>query len=63
MVFLRPVVLRDGDTTTRFSADRYDQIRGRQQEAQPPQSIVMPNGGPVAPPMPAPTQPLPPLQP
>jgi len=48
MVFLRPVVMRDADASTRFSADRYDQMRTLQRQAQPPQSTVMPiNAGPV----------------
>jgi general secretion pathway protein D len=48
MVFLRPVVMRDADASTRFSADRYDQMRTLQRQAQPPQSAVMPiNEGPV----------------
>lgn len=48
MVFLRPVVMRDADASTRFSADRYDQMRTLQRQAQPPQSTVMPiNEGPV----------------
>ncbi|MBL8287589.1 MAG: type II secretion system secretin GspD, partial [Rubrivivax sp.] len=38
MVFLRPVVMRDADASTRFSADRYDQMRTLQRQAQPPQS-------------------------
>jgi general secretion pathway protein D len=58
MVFLRPVVLRDSDSSAKFSVDRYDQMRGRQQDAQPPSSIVVPiNESPVAPPMPAPVTP------
>ena len=58
MVFLRPVVMRDADATTKFSVDRYEQMRGRQQEAQPEQSYVVPiNSSPVAPKMPAPAEP------
>lgn len=59
MVFLRPVVMRDGDSTTKFSLDRYDQMRGRQQQQQPEPSIVLPiNQAPVTPPMPAPIEPI-----
>ncbi len=35
MVFLRPIVMRDGDTTDRLSIDRYEQIRAFQQDKQP----------------------------
>ncbi|MBL8348591.1 MAG: type II secretion system secretin GspD [Rubrivivax sp.] len=58
MVFLRPVVMRDADASTRFSADRYDQMRTLQRQAQPPQSAVMPiNEGPVVgPAKPAPVE-------
>jgi general secretion pathway protein D len=53
MVFLRPVVVRDGDSASRLSLDRYDQIRAQQQRAQPEPSVVMPiNESPVLPPMP-----------
>ena len=57
MVFLRPIVMRDADSSNRFSVDRYDQIRGQQQGAQPPSSVVLPiNEAPVLPPMGAPGQ-------
>ncbi|WP_284615830.1 type II secretion system secretin GspD [Aquabacterium humicola] len=42
MVFLRPVVMRDADAASRFSLDRYDQIRARQVNSQPTPSIVLP---------------------
>ncbi len=42
IVFLRPIVMRDAESANRFSADRYDQIRGRQEGAQPPPSSVLP---------------------
>jgi general secretion pathway protein D len=62
MVFLRPVVLRDADASTRFSADRYDQLRGRQLQGQPSPSFVMPiNEAPVLGPVkpgPVPTVPI-----
>ncbi len=55
MVFLRPTVLRDAEGTQRFSTDRYEQLRGQQQQAQPQPSTVMPiNEAPVLPPAPAP---------
>jgi len=50
MVFLRPIVLRDAESAAAFSADRYDQIRARQQGSQPAPSAVMPiNEAPVLP--------------
>jgi general secretion pathway protein D len=56
MVFLRPIVMRDADSSNRFSVDRYDQIRGEQQAAQPKPSVILPiNEAPVLPPLPAPT--------
>jgi general secretion pathway protein D len=42
MLFLRPVVLRDADSSNRLSVDRYDQMRAIQQHAQPVPSVVMP---------------------
>ena len=54
MVFLRPLVMRDAASANRLSADRYDQIRARQEGQQPAPSVVMPiNEGPVLPPLPA----------
>jgi general secretion pathway protein D len=51
MVFLRPVVLRDGDSTNKLSLDRYDIIRAKQKDAQPAPSLLMPiNESPVVPP-------------
>ena len=50
MVFLRPVVMRDADSVGKLSSDRYDQMRGVQQSAQPSKSYVMPiNESPVLP--------------
>jgi general secretion pathway protein D len=50
MVFLRPVVMRDQNATTRMSLDRYDYIRGVQLESQPPPSpILRINESPVLP--------------
>jgi len=62
MVFLRPVVMRDSDTANKISLDRYDLIRARQKDAQPPYSPVLPiNDSPILPPQraPAPTAPTP----
>ena len=42
MVFLRPIVLRDSDSTNRLTVDRYDKIRGLQGDLQPAQSWVLP---------------------
>jgi general secretion pathway protein D len=51
MVFLRPVVMKDADSANKLSLDRYEQMRGRQQDAQPEPSLVMPiNDSPVLPP-------------
>jgi len=50
MVFLRPIVMRDADSANRLSMDRYDQIRGQQQGAQPESSLMLPiNQAPVLP--------------
>ncbi len=42
MVFLRPVVMRDADSATRFSTDRYDRIRAQQESNQPARSVILP---------------------
>ena len=50
MVFLRPVVLRDAQQTGSFSLDRYELMRGTQQQAQPAASRAVPvNEAPVIP--------------
>jgi general secretion pathway protein D len=50
MVFLRPVVLRSATASTQLSMDRYDLMRGLQQDAQPEPSNTMPiNEGPLLP--------------
>ena len=41
MVFLRPVVMRDGQSTNAFAVDRYDAIRTMQQTTQPENSFVL----------------------
>ncbi len=35
IVFLRPIVMRDAESANKFSVDRYEQIRGRQETSQP----------------------------
>lgn len=42
MVFLRPVVVRDAESSQALSLDRYELMRGAQQQAQPLASSVMP---------------------
>ncbi|MGF6211548.1 general secretion pathway protein D [Comamonas sp. 4034] len=42
MVFLRPVVMRDADTTRQVSLDRYDLMRGLQISNQPTPSTMVP---------------------
>ncbi|HWP12311.1 MAG TPA: type II secretion system protein GspD, partial [Ramlibacter sp.] len=50
MVFLRPVVVRDTAQSDVLSLDRYDLMRGKQEAAQPPSSVVVPvNAGPLLP--------------
>ena len=50
MVFLRPVVLRSALASTQLSMDRYDLMRGLQQDAQPEPSVTVPvNEGPLLP--------------
>ena len=50
MVFLRPVVLRDAHQTGSFSMDRYELMRGTQEQAQPASSHAIPvNEAPVMP--------------
>lgn len=50
MVFLRPVVVRDGASTDALSMDRYDMMRTRQQQTQPVNSSLIPvNESPVLP--------------
>jgi general secretion pathway protein D len=64
MVFLRPTVLRDASSSNKLSLDRYDQLRGQQQQAQPAPSLVLPiNEAPVLPAMPDRRGPLAPAMP
>lgn len=52
MVFLRPVVVRDGVQSDELSLDRYDLMRTQQEAAQPRPSIAVPvNEAPVLPPL------------
>ncbi len=63
MVFLRPVVLRDGPTSDRLTLDRYDMIRAQQKDSQPAPHLALPvHEAPVLPPLrpevsPAPSRP------
>lgn len=62
MVFLRPVVLRDAEGTQAFSASRYQEMIGLQQQAQPRPNPLLDsvNGAPVLAPLdkaPTPKQP------
>jgi len=53
MVFLRPVVIRDAAASDTLSLDRYEAMRGAQQQGQPVQSSLVPiNEAPVLPPAP-----------
>jgi len=50
MVFLRPVVVRDGAATERLSLDRYEQMLSGMKDSQPaPSSTVPINEGPMLP--------------
>ncbi len=42
MVFIRPVVVRDATATDSLSTDRYELMRGQQQNAQPARSLLLP---------------------
>ncbi|MES2583307.1 MAG: type II secretion system secretin GspD [Pseudomonadota bacterium] len=56
MVFLRPVVVRDAAATDALSLDRYDLMRGAQQQAQPANSTALPvNESVIMPQLPRPT--------
>jgi general secretion pathway protein D len=65
MIFLRPMVMRDAETTNKLSLDRYDLIRAQQANEQPSQSVLMPlSGSPVLPERGKPEVPaVPPLNP
>jgi general secretion pathway protein D len=52
MVFLRPMVMRDADSTNKLSVDRYEQMRVQQRDAQPVPSFALPiTGSPPLPPL------------
>jgi general secretion pathway protein D len=52
MVFLRPVVMRDQDSASRLSLDRWEELRQQQKDSQPTPNPVLPVGeAPVLPPM------------
>jgi len=60
MVFLRPVVMRDGNETSSLALDRYELMRAVQKDAQPKQSGVLGvNEAPVMPPQLPPRAPSP----
>ena len=73
MIFLRPVVIRDGASSESLSLDRYESMRSAQKDIQPvPSSTVPINSAPVLPPQrspgtlptsPAPLNTLPPPPP
>jgi general secretion pathway protein D len=51
MVFLRPVIVRDGRSVDALTMDRYESIRALQKDGQPTPSWVVPvNEAPVLPP-------------
>ena len=51
MIFLRPVVVRDADSTQNLSLDRYDIMRALQKDSQPvPSRVLQINEAPVLPP-------------
>ena len=53
MVFLRPTVLRDAETSNKLSVERYDLIRSFQQDQQPRPNLLVPvNEAPVVTPLP-----------
>jgi general secretion pathway protein D len=52
MIFLRPTVIRSNDQSVNVAADRYNYIRNAQINAQPDETMVLPNlGGSVLPPL------------
>jgi len=62
MVFLRPVVMRDGRETSNLALDRYELMRAIQKDTQPlPSRLLGVNEAPVLPPQRAPGALLPPL--
>jgi len=58
MVFLKPTIMRDGESASRLSLDRYDLIRATQKDAQPVPNLLLPlKDAPVLPPQRAPAAP------
>jgi general secretion pathway protein D len=52
MVFLRPTVIRTNEQSVNVAGDRYNYIRNAEMNAQPEQTMVVPNlGGPLLPPL------------
>jgi len=58
LVFLRPYVMRTTTATDRLTQDRYDYIRGQQQNFVSPNMVVREQDTPVLPPADAPTAPF-----
>ena len=59
MIFLRPVVIRDGASSDSLSLDRYESMRSAQKDIQPVPSTTVPiNSAPVLPPQRAPGAPV-----
>ena len=61
MVFLRPVVVRDGASTDNLSMDRYEMMRSTLKDAQPPANVMVPINSPrlpFQPPAPADAKPV-----
>ncbi|MBP6337186.1 MAG: type II secretion system secretin GspD [Vitreoscilla sp.] len=59
MIFLRPVVIRDQNTSDKLMLDRYESIRSSQQQVQPEPTLLLPVDAPKLPEQP----PASPLQP
>ena len=52
MVFLRPIIMRDAESSNKVSLDRYDLIRGQQSESQPAPNLLLPiQAAPALPPL------------
>ena len=52
MVFLRPVIIRDGDTADAITANRYDYVQGVQGAYKSDNRLIYDKDDPVVPPMP-----------
>jgi general secretion pathway protein D len=42
MVFLRPMIMRDAESSNKVSLDRYDMIRAQQNDSQPAPNALLP---------------------